>query len=235
MSRFDPPELHRRSVAEGYAIWSKNYDQMLTYNLDGPILTSFLPFLSSVAGCVIDLGCGTGRTGRWLKENASVGEIDGVDVSGEMIECARPKGLYRTLVVGDMTQTGLEAGTYDLAVNVLSACHVADLGSLYAEAHRLVRPGGSFVMIDFHPHMMLNGKGTCFPDVDGNMVAIENTIHLLRDHTRVAREVGFRFEAFDESLVTQAWLDQGLALTEYRDHPIGFGFAWLKRADGGAL
>lgn len=222
-----------RSVKEGYERWALNYDEMLTDNLDGPVLASFLPLLPGGPVDAADLGCGTGRTGAWLRRRLEVRSLAGVDLSPAMLERARAKSLYDRLLLRDLGRTGLEGDAFDLVCNVLSACHLPGLAPLYDEARRLLRPGGRFLLVDYHPHMLLSGQGTRFPDVDGNTVSIENHVHLLRDHHRAARERGLAFLAFDESLVTRAWLEQGLRKEAFLHHPVGFGFLWQKAGGAG--
>ncbi len=69
---------------------------------------------------------------------------------------------------------------------------------------RLLKEKATFLLIDYHPHMLLCGKGTSFPDPEGNLVAIRNYVHLLRDHTSIAKELGFQYVAFEESLITHS-------------------------------
>lgn len=45
---------------------------------------------------ILDFACGTGLSGEALKD-AGFSVIDGMDISNEMLEKARAKGLYRTL------------------------------------------------------------------------------------------------------------------------------------------
>ncbi|SUA43683.1 class I SAM-dependent DNA methyltransferase [Nocardia africana] len=62
-----------------------------------------------------DLGCGTGRTGRWLRERG-VAHIDGVDLSEGMLSVARDRGAHTTLTRADVRDSGLPGGTYDLVI-----------------------------------------------------------------------------------------------------------------------
>jgi SAM-dependent methyltransferase len=229
---FDRRVVEPVDVKTGYAIWSRNYDAMLTGNLEGPVLKTFEARLGGVEGDAVDLGAGTGRMASWVLERTPCRAVDGVDLSPEMTAVARARNAYRRLQLADMRRTGLAGGRYALALNVLSACHVERLEPLYDEARRLLEPGGFFALIDFHPHMLLCGKGTCFPDTEGNPTAIVNHVHLLSDHARAAEAAGFAYEAFDESVVTRAWIDGGLVLRDFLHHTIGFGFLW-KKAGGG--
>ncbi len=49
---------------------------------------------------IADVGCGTGLVAEALK--CSKNDIDGIDISGEMLAKAREKSLYRTLIMADL-------------------------------------------------------------------------------------------------------------------------------------
>tara|TARA_B110000090_G_C12987149_1_gene295156 strand:- start:115 stop:345 length:231 start_codon:yes stop_codon:yes gene_type:complete len=51
---------------------------------------------------VLDLGCGTGLAGAWLKDYAKT--LTGVDLSESMVEVARKKMIYQSLTVGHLQQ-----------------------------------------------------------------------------------------------------------------------------------
>ena len=53
-------------------------------------------------GGTLDVGCGTGIVGAALRERG-VGELDGVDISAEMLEQAATKGIYTNLIEADLT------------------------------------------------------------------------------------------------------------------------------------
>src|SRR5947209_13310351 len=89
---------------------------------------------------VADLGCGTGRTAAWLASRGASG-IDGVDITPEMLEGARHRGLHRSLRNADVSATGLAPSAYDLVVCCLVDEHLPTLEPLYAEARRLLRAG----------------------------------------------------------------------------------------------
>src|SRR5262245_13505721 len=120
----------------------------------------------SVPRCVLDLACGTGRIGAWLRGRCPAA-IDGVDITPEMLDVARRKGVYRTLRVADVSRTGLPAGTYDLCVQSLADEHLPDLRPLYREVARVTRRGGHFVMVGFHPQFLMAGMPTHFDRAPG--------------------------------------------------------------------
>ena len=67
---------------------------------------------------ILDLGCGTGLVGKELS-GRGFRQIDGLDISPNMLDEARAKGIYGDLMIGDMTQP-IELGgrVYDAAIGV---------------------------------------------------------------------------------------------------------------------
>jgi predicted TPR repeat methyltransferase len=64
--------------------------------------------------------------------------IDGVDITREMLEIARAKGVYRHLDCNDVSRTELPSASYGLCTLVLADEHLADLTPVYL--HRDARP-----------------------------------------------------------------------------------------------
>ena len=135
---FDTRGYRTVDVRSGYGEWVATYEQTVEDAMDIELLESLeqVRWSSEVA----DLGCGTGRTGIWLREQG-VEAIDGVDLTPEMLEIARQRGVHRRLVEADVAATGLPDEAYDLVVTSLVDEHLADLRPLYAEAYRLAARG----------------------------------------------------------------------------------------------
>ena len=107
-----------------------------------------------------------------------------------------------------MPATGLAPGAYDLVVTCLVDEHLADLRPLYAEARRLARPGGVYVLVGFHPHfIMASGMPTHYDRAAGEAVAIETHVHLLCDHVSAGLAAGWTLVEMRERLVDDAWLE----------------------------
>ncbi|MCB4770646.1 methyltransferase domain-containing protein [Ancylobacter sp. Lp-2] len=89
-----------------------------------------------------DLGCGTGLVGVRLADQ--VGEIDGVDLSPNMIALARARGVYARLVAGDMVDYLREvpAREADLVFAGDAFCYLGDLVPVLAESRRVLEEGG---------------------------------------------------------------------------------------------
>lgn len=108
---------------------------------------------------VVDLGSGLGGPARALAE-ATGCRVTGIDLTPAFCEVASALSGWTGLsdrtrfLVGDATATGLPDGTADGVVSVHVAMNIADKPALWAEAFRLLSPGGRFVAYD-----VLQGEG----------------------------------------------------------------------------
>ncbi|MCW7540754.1 tetratricopeptide repeat protein [Aquabacterium sp. A7-Y] len=93
---------------------------------------------------VLDAGCGTGLCGPGLAPYAR--RLVGVDLSGQMLSKAEPRGVYDQLTKAELTAF-IEAApdSYDLIVSADTLCYFGDLGAVSAAACRALRPGGWLV------------------------------------------------------------------------------------------
>jgi SAM-dependent methyltransferase len=215
-------------VREGYGEWVRTYEQTVQDEMDLRLLERLHTVDWAAARCVLDLACGTGRIGVWLKHR-SAAAIDGVDITPEMLEVARTTGVYRSLSVADVSQTGLPAKTYDLSIQSLADEHLADLGPLYREVARVTKPGGRFVLVGFHPHFLMVGMPTHFERASGERVTIRSYVHLLSDHVKAAHAVGWSLQEMDEGLIDDAWLQKKPKWDVYFGLPVSFSIVWRRR------
>ncbi len=97
-------------VQQGYGEWVRTYEQVVQDEMDLRLFERVTTVDWAGATQILDLACGTGRIGAWLKARTPA-PIDGVDLTPEMLDVARGKGIYRSLTVADVTNTGLAANT----------------------------------------------------------------------------------------------------------------------------
>jgi ubiquinone/menaquinone biosynthesis C-methylase UbiE len=104
---------------------------------------------------LLDIGTGTGRMLELL--GPLVANALGIDQSREMLALARVNiertGLSNCIVrLGDMYQLPLPDASFDAAI-IHQVLHYADRpAAAIAEAGRVLRPGGSLIIVDFAPH-----------------------------------------------------------------------------------
>jgi SAM-dependent methyltransferase len=226
-SHFDQRRYPMLAVREGYREWAETYEEVVQDEMDIRLLARISAVAWADAGRVLDLACGTGRIGVWLR-GRGVRRLDGLDFTPEMLERARGKGVYDCLIEASMLETGLEAASYDLLVEVLADEHLADLRPLYREAARLAAPSGTFVAVGYHSHFLLNGIPTHFNRQNGEPVGVESHVHLLSDHAKAAHEAGWRLIEMDEGVVDDAWIAKKPKWERFRFHPVSFSMVWRR-------
>ena len=113
---------------------------------------------------VIELGCGTGYFGAWLKR-AGAARVVGVDPTPAQLETARrcneKFGLGLEFVEAFGEDVPLPDTSFDLAVSEYGASIWADPYKWIPEAARLLRPGGDLVFLRNSTLFIL-----CSPDED---------------------------------------------------------------------
>ena len=141
-----------------YGKWADNYDETFAaqnrYRSPEKIAKLFAQVVPPQARAVIaDVGCGTGLVGQYLAESLPKSQIDGIDISVQMLAQARTKfrsnnsPVYRNLIEADLTADfAITHGSYDALISVGTFTH----GHLGPEIIRklisVVRIGGSFVI-----------------------------------------------------------------------------------------
>ncbi|HEY7540923.1 MAG TPA: class I SAM-dependent methyltransferase [Methylomirabilota bacterium] len=228
-AHFDRRRYPTVSAREGYGEWVPSYETTVEDEMDLVLLDSLESVPWRAVARAADLGCGTGRTGAWLRARG-VPRLDGVDLTPEMLAVARARKIYDDLVLADVAATGLAGGGYDLVTSCLVEEHLRDLGPLYHEAARLLRPGGIYVQVGYHPHFIMTaGMPTHFDRASGESVAIETYVHLMSDHVSAARAVALSLVEMRERLVDDRWIALKPRWEPYRNHPVSFVMAWRNR------
>jgi SAM-dependent methyltransferase len=226
-TRYDVRRYPIVEVREGYGEWVRTYEATVRDEMDLRLLARLRTVDWSAARLALDLACGTGRVGAWLRAR-SAAPIDGVDLTPEMLEVARAKRVYRTLRVADVRSTGAADHAYDLCTQSLADEHLPDLDPLYREVARVTRPEGHFAIVGYHPHFLLAGIPTHFDRAPDDPVTIRSYVHLLSDHVKAAHAHGWRLREMDEGLVDEDWLRSKPKWQRYAGLPISFAIVWQR-------
>jgi predicted TPR repeat methyltransferase len=145
-----PPRASDRAIQTIYKAFAASYESVMCDALGykGPerlsdALTAVLGDRKALA--ILDLGCGSGLAGAVVKDRAS--ELIGIDLSPEMIELARARGIYDRLEIAEITGW-LDSGDslFDLIVSYDCLIYFGDLTGITRAAARRLKPGGFFAM-----------------------------------------------------------------------------------------
>jgi predicted TPR repeat methyltransferase len=117
--------------------------EVLGYRTPALLEALLRPHVPARVEAALDLGCGTGLCGPFLRPLAR--RVAGVDLSQRMLDKARATGLYDELACTDIVD--YLAGS-PAAWNLVAAAdvlvYVGDLRPVFAGARRALRPGGLF-------------------------------------------------------------------------------------------
>ena len=225
---FDTRHYRTLPARDGYRLWAATYETTIKRDMDLWLLERVQSVDWASIGRAADLGCGTGRTAEWLKRSG-VRSIDGVDLTPEMLEQARARGVFARLELADVSASGLDAGCYDLVTTCLVDEHLAHLEPLYREAARIARGGAAHVVVGFHPFfIMKSGMPTHFDAPDGEPLAIETHVHLFSDHVQAALAAGFRLAEMHEQVIDERWIAEKPKWSALRDVPVSFAMVWRR-------
>ncbi len=142
-----------RAASESFRRKGADWDEMRALELPAAAVEQALLDLLPVEGNgrLLDIGTGTGRMLELLAPRVSAAL--GVDASRAMLALARARlakpGLSHCAVrLADMYRLPLGDAGYDLVMLQMVLHHAEDPASVLAEAARVLRPGGSLVVVD---------------------------------------------------------------------------------------
>ena len=144
------------STRDLYDEWSASYEAEVAENgyvTPGRCAAALAAHLKDKSAPILDFGCGTGLSGLALKTEGFE-TIDGVDLSNDMLEKARAKGIYRNLSQIEADAPLVHApGDYAAiaAIGVIGA-GAAPISVLHALMNSLAR--GGLLVLSFNDHAL---------------------------------------------------------------------------------
>ena len=116
----------------------------MTYPALNTLINTFLEILggSDKTIRIIDLGAGTGNVAIELKKHGFT-NIDGLDLSSEMLKKAKEKDAYRNYICEAITEKRLDipTGAYDVVLSAGAVTSGYIKASAFDEILRLAKPG----------------------------------------------------------------------------------------------
>jgi len=135
-------------IASLFDMYADTFDRDLIDNLNyqSPRLLAQIIARTVPAGArldILDIGCGTGLMGEGLR--ALKRTLTGVDLSPNMLEEARRRGVYDRLVESDIVAfLDMQTDQFDLIVSTDVFIYIGDLSKVFAGVRRALRTGGLF-------------------------------------------------------------------------------------------
>ena len=188
-------------IAGAYDRWAAAYDRdaNATRDLDAKIVRRFGPDPSRLD--VLELGCGTGKNTAWLAERAR--RVIAMDFSSGMLGVARSRTPSAQFIQHDIrTEWPVDTSSVDVVIGDLVLEHVEAVDFIFAEAARVMRPGGRVFFCELHPYRQIRGGQAHFTDPStGRSVYVEAFAHSVSEFLMGGVMAGLVLEAAGE------WLD----------------------------
>jgi len=133
-----------------YKKWAQTYDEdfAISSNYLSPqkISNFFLEHSKDTDTPILDVGAGTGLVGEFLKVKNKK-EIIGIDISSEMLQQAKLKKCYSSLIEADITKKiPLKENSIGAVVSAGTFTHGHVGPDALDELLRIAKPGGLFVL-----------------------------------------------------------------------------------------
>jgi SAM-dependent methyltransferase len=144
-------EITPMPMRVGYDAWAPTYDG------DNPFFAmdeaALLPVLDTLPpGRAVDAACGTGRYAGHLAARGH--HVHGFDTSPAMLGLACAKVPAASFAMADMCRLPVADARTDVVVNTLAMTHLERLGPAFAEAARVLRPGGHLLVSDVRGYFL---------------------------------------------------------------------------------
>ena len=179
-----------------YDGWAPTYDTPNTMiEMEEPVL---LPILDALpVGRALDAACGTGRIAAHLLARGH--DVRGYDASPGMLAVARAKLPGVELGEADLRDLPVGDSSVDVVVVALALGHVDDLDPVFAEAARVLAPGGHLVVSDSRG-LLTGSRLQPLPQetVDGRFGYLPTWRHSTGEYVRVALAHGFDVRRCEE-------------------------------------
>jgi SAM-dependent methyltransferase len=217
----DGSDVAAMSSERGYDGWAATYDGEPNgaFPIQDEVL---LPILDALApGVTVDAACGTGRISRELVGRGH--RVLGFDTSAGMLARARDNVPDAAFAHASYTELPLADACADHMVCTLALGHIEDLGPFFAEAARVLKPGGHLVISDMRGHFIGSGLYPLIKwDVDDAVGYVPQWRHPTGAYVRAALRYGFAVRACEEpfrptATVADDELPEPLDLTEPPD------------------
>lgn len=138
-------EAHWTGVAQQWIAWARSpeHDAFWAYR------QSLLAFIGPGRGKALEIGCGEGRVSRELRKLGY--HVTATDAVAPMVDAAREAESADAYAVAGAAHLPFAAASFDLVVAYNVLMDIEDVPAAVAEARRVLKPTGEFLISLVHP------------------------------------------------------------------------------------
>jgi predicted TPR repeat methyltransferase len=197
-----PEQAPQAQLLNIYDVRSRFWDQERSYFAHALVAEGLQKHAGRAKLDILDIGCGTGLVGAQVRHLA--GKLDGVDISLAMLEKARDKEHYDSLVQSDLVSfMSGHRDSYDAILGAATLIHFGNLNGLFQAAAMCLRDSGLFVFTVFSHETDVSEEAD---DTDFTVAAnaklaqsgcYTHSVHYVE---RLARESGFSVQLLKKAV-----------------------------------
>ncbi len=136
---------NRAGAGESY---DKEFSGQIGWYVNESEIRPFQDLIRSVSGIkILDVGCGTGRYLKLFNPN---NDLNGLDLSEQMLVQARAKVPQAKFTAGSAETLPFPDASFDMVMSVRMLQHMPDQKKVIQEMARVCRPGGRVVLISYN-------------------------------------------------------------------------------------
>lgn len=190
-----PPSAFVETLFDHYAeSFEESLVEKLGYRMPEFLQLAIRSARSGRFGLVVDLGCGTGLMGEWLRPIAD--RLEGVDISAKMLKKARAKSLYDKLTKSDLQDFQYGGPLSDLVTAADVFIYVGALDGLVRNIAAMLAENGLFA---FSVEKLGDGEG----DGDFALRPSRRYAHSQAYVRRVLADNGFSILSVETKIIRQ--------------------------------
>jgi len=178
-----PPlqEYYCHSDYVNYGYWQQ--DTVNAKEAAENLIEKLLSFLPKKTGNILDVACGKGATTRYLCKYYHPSQVTGINISGTQIATCRENAPECTFLLMDAVDLKFPDAFFDNIICVEAAFHFQTRQDFFAEAHRVLKPGGRLCLSD----ILLTREA----EERRKFRFVENYVQDLAQYEHLLRQAGF--------------------------------------------